>query len=169
MIKKFTHRFCIPAIIILFLLQACGGPDVKPEVERDTDDVLEEVIVEQPDTVLFWTVDNTNKLKTRVYKDSVKITNPESVINGINSIYPSVELKFVKKSGDTIYAHIDSAESLTSDMGSFGASEYISTVVLNLTTLDSVNFVNLDFQEGSHASPGVFSKNRYGRFKEKEE
>lgn len=169
MIKKFTHHFCIPAIIALVLLQACGGPDVKPETKNEKDDVLEEVIIEQPDTVLFWTVDNTNKLKKRVYADSVKITSPESVINGINSIYPSIELEFVKKSGDTVYAHIDKAETLTSDMGSYGASEYISTVVLNLTTLDSIHFVNLDFREGSHATPGVFPKSDYENYKEKEQ
>lgn len=155
------------AALIAFLTQACSGPDKAPEVKEEG--VLEEVVIEQPDTVLFWTVDITNKAKARVYKDSVEIDNPESVINGINSIYPTVGLKFIKKSGDTIYAHIDSAKVFTSDMGSFGANEYISTVVLNLTTLDSVNYVNLDFQPGSHATPGVYSKNNYSNFKEKEQ
>lgn len=165
--KKFTHHLIVLPAILLVLLQACSGPDRTPEAKDAEPE--EEVIIEQPDTVLFWTVDNANKIKARVYKDSVEISNPESVINGINSIYPSVQLKFVRRSGDTIYAHIDSAKALTSDMGSFGASEYISTVVLNLTTLDSVNFVNLDFPEGSHAAPGVFSKRNYESFKEKEQ
>ncbi|MBX2922010.1 MAG: hypothetical protein KF746_07450 [Chitinophagaceae bacterium] len=169
MIKTFTRRFFLPSVIALFLLQACGGPDEDPKTKSEKENALEEEIVEQPDTVLFWTVDNTNKLKKRVYADSVKITSPESVINGINSIYPSIELEFVKKSGDTVYAHIDKAETLTSDMGSYGASEYISTVVLNLTTLDSIHFVNLDFREGSHATPGVFPKSDYENYKEKEQ
>jgi len=53
-------------------------------------------------------------------------------------------------------------------MGSSGASEYLSTVVVNLTTLKNVNYVNLDFPEGSHASPGVFSKNAFEKYKEKD-
>lgn len=165
--NKTSTQLFIAFIATAFLFfQACSSPDKAPVVKETSPE--EEVIVEQPDTVLFWTVDNTNKFKTRVYKDTVEITEPESVINGINSLYPAVDLKFVKKSGDTIYARIDSAAALSSDMGSFGAQEYISAVVLNLTTLDRVNYVNLDFQEGSHAAPGVFSKKSYEAFKEKE-
>lgn len=164
--KKSTQYFIALMAIAFVFLQACSGPDRKPDVKEGP--VEEEVIVEQPDTVLFWTVDNTNKLKTRVYKDTVAVSDPESVINGINTLYPAMELKFVKKSGDTIYARVDSSAALSSEVGSFGAQEYISAVVLNLTTLDSVNYVNLNFQEGSHAAPGVFSKKSYEAFKEKE-
>ena len=54
-------------------------------------------------------------------------------------------------------------------MGSFGTSEYITTVVINLSMLPGINYVNLDFPEGSHATPGVFAKTSYARYKEKEE
>ncbi len=73
--KKFTRYFTALPVITLFLFQACSVLDKAPEV-KDVEPE-EEVIVEQPDTVLFWTVDNANKIKARVYKDSVEISNPK--------------------------------------------------------------------------------------------
>ena len=163
----------LPFVFILFIVFiSCSAPD-KPADRDNTSDSTAisepEVVMEQPDTVLFWTVDIEQKAKTRVYKDTVTITEPQSIINGINSIYPSVRLEFVKLSGDTVYAHIDSSSTFANVMGSFGTSEYISTVVLNLTMLPGINYVNLDFPEGSHAAPGVFAKTSYAGYKEKEE
>lgn len=160
----------LPFVFIVFI--SCSGPDKPADTDNtaDSTDISEpEIVIEQPDTVLFWTVDIEQKAKTRVYKDTVTITEPQSIVNGINSIYPSIRLEFLKLSGDTVYAHIDSSFTFANDMGSFGASEYISTVVLNLTMLPGVNYVNLDFPEGSHATPGVFAKTSYAGYKEKED
>jgi len=160
----------LPFLLIVFI--SCSGPDKPADTGNTSDstDILEpETVMEQPDTVLFWTVDIEQKVKTRVYKDTMTITEPQSIINGINSIYPSIRLEFLKVSGDTVYAHIDSSSTFANDMGSFGTFEYISTVVLNLTMLPGINYVNFDFREGSHATPGVFAKTSYDAYKEKEE
>lgn len=157
-------------MLIVFI--SCSGPDKPADTGNTTDstNVAEpETVMEQPDTVLFWTIDIEQKLKTRVYKDSITITEPQSIVNGINSIYPSIRLEFLRVSGDTVYAHIDSSFTFANDMGSFGASEYISTVVINLTMLPGINYANLDFPEGSHATPGVFSKTSYAAYREKED
>lgn len=154
---------------VLFAFASCTSPD-KPAQATDSTSLTEpETIMEQPDTVLFWTVDIEQKQKYRVYKDTAGITDPESIINGINTLYPSIRLEFVKLSGDTVYAHIDSAFTFANDLGSFGASEYIASVVINLTTLPNINYVNLDFPVGSHATPGVFAKNDFDQFIVKEE
>ncbi len=160
----------MPFVLIVFI--SCSGPDKPANTGNTTDstNVAEpETVMEQPDTVLFWTIDIEQKLKTRVYKDSITITEPQSIVNGINSIYPSIRLEFLRVSGDTVYAHIDSSFTFANDMGSFGASEYISTVVINLTMLPGINYANLDFPEGSHATPGVFSKTSYAAYREKED
>lgn len=165
-------NFVLPALMLLFLsitILSCNSGDKKVQPSDSDSLTIEETVVEQPDTVLFWTIDDYNKIKTQVYKDTVEITEPQSVVNGINSIYKDIPLVFVKQSNDTVYAKIDSAFTLTNDMGSSGAAEYLSTVVVNLTTLNNVNFVNLDFPRGSHASPGVFRKKNYENFKIKEQ
>ncbi|MCC6286856.1 MAG: hypothetical protein IT249_03135 [Chitinophagaceae bacterium] len=167
-----NRNFLPPALAIAFIaltLFACNSSTDKKAQPATADSTLETTIVEQPDTVLFWTIDDYKKIKTQVYKDTIDITEPQSVINGINSIYPDIHLLFVKKSNDTVYAKIDSSFAFTNDMGTSGAAEYLSTVVVNLTTLKDVNFVNLDFPRGNHASPGVFNKKSYENFKIKEQ
>ncbi|HRN58454.1 MAG TPA: hypothetical protein PLL71_18465 [Agriterribacter sp.] len=157
----------LPFVLVAFV--ACSAPDQPANITDSTNIAEPETIMEQPDTVLFWTINIEKKEKTRVYQDTVAITDPQSIINGINGIYPSVHLEFVKLSGDTVYAHIDSSFTFANDIGSFGATEYIAGVVLNLTMLPGVSYVNLDFPEGSHAAPGVFAKSSYAAFKEKDD
>lgn len=163
----------LPVLMVMFMsiiIYSCNSNNDKKVQPSGSDSLaVEETVTEQPDTVLFWTVDDYNKVKTQVYKDTVEITEPQSVVNGINSIYNDIPLSFIKQSNDTVYAKIDSAFVFADDMGTSGAAEYLSTVVINLTTLQNVNFVNLDFQRGSHASPGVFSKKTYQNFRIKEQ
>lgn len=164
--KSFTLLLILVCTACLSIL-SCSGPDKAPEASVSDLDSFDVVII-QPDTVLFWTVNLEKRIKERVFKDTISITEPESVINGIRSIYPDIDLQFRKVSGDTMYVHIDSASVFTDDMGTYGASEYIATVVLNLTSLANINYVNLDFKEGSHAAPGVFAKERFSRYKVEE-
>ena len=169
MSKKFYISLTAIAAFAAIIMFACTGPDKPADAAAADSTAAEQTIIDQPDTVLFWTVDDYNKTKSQVYKDTVEVTDPKSVVNGINSIYPDIHLEYIKQSNDTVYATIDSAFSFTNDMGSSGASEYLSTVVVNLTTLKNVNYVNLDFPEGSHASPGVFAKSAFEKYKEKDE
>ncbi len=164
--KSFSLPVILACIVCLSVL-SCSGPDKGPEASVSDLDSFE-TVTEQPDTVLFWTVNSEKRIKERVFKDTITITEPRSVINGIHSIYPAIDLQFQKISGDTIYVHIDSASAFTDDMGTYGASEYIATVVLNLTSLPNINYVNLDFKEGSHATPGTFPKERFSRYKVEE-
>lgn len=163
--KKDLYLPLILLATIALSIVSCSAPDKVPEA--DNLDSFE-TVTEQPDTVLFWTVNSEKRLKERVFKDTIIITEPQSVVNGIRSIYPNVDLQFKKVSGDTIFVHIDSASVLTDDMGTYGANEYIATVVLNLSSLPNVNYVDMDFKEGSHASPGTFAKERYRNYTVKE-
>lgn len=149
-------------IAMMIWITACAGPDkpVSPATEEDS----VETVLEQPDTVLFWVVDDYKKVKTQVYKDTTQITEPQSVVNGINSIFPDIPLQFERLSNDTVYASIDSSFKFSDDMGSSGALQYLSTVVVNLTTLKNVNYVKLQFPEGSHAAPGVYSRKAFDKY-----
>jgi hypothetical protein len=166
--KKIYTQPLLFVVSFAMLLAACTSGDKRADANAGDSTTIEQTIVEQPDTVLFWTIDDYNKTKAAVYKDTVEITEPASVVNGINSIYPNIHLKFDRLSNDTVYAKIDSSFAFSNDMGTAGAAEYLSTVVLNLTTLKNINFVNLDFPQGSHASPGVFAKTSYASYKIKD-
>ena len=101
MSKKFYISLTVIAAFLTIIMLACSGPD-KPADTADS--TAEQTIIDQPDTVLFWTVDDYNKTKSQVYKDTIEVTDPKSVVNGINSIYPDIHLEYIKQSNDTVYA-----------------------------------------------------------------
>lgn len=156
MMKRLQPAFFVALFCTLFWMSACNGSDnsAPPPVKIDS----VETVFEQPDTVLFWVVDEYKKTMTQVYKDTTAITDPQSVINGINSLFKEIPLKFDRLSNDTVYASIDSTSKFSDDMGSSGAMQYLATVVSNLTTLKNVEYVRLRFRPGSHATPGVYSR-----------
>lgn len=43
-------------------------------------------------------------------------------------------------------------------MGTTGAQAYLAELTYSMTEVPTVKYVNFDFQEGDHASPGVYQK-----------
>lgn len=76
-----------------------------------------------------------------------------------------VLLEKVKISGDTIYTAIKDSEYLGNQMGSTGAEIYVADVVLNLTELPGIKYVNIQMKEGSHVQPGTWSKISFEKYK----
>ncbi len=88
----------------------------------------------------------------------------DSIIKGLNYRFRDVPIKKIKLGNDTLYAKISDSKYLTAQMGSTGAAAYIAEVVVNITSVNGINFVNLDFKQGDHASPGVYAKSDYQNF-----
>lgn len=86
---------------------------------------------------------------------------PAAVIDFINQDDSSIHIELVKISQDTIYLKIPDAAHLTQQMGSTGPTIYLAGVVYNLTEVPGINEVCFDFEEGDHASPGVFNRNSF--------
>jgi hypothetical protein len=51
-------------------------------------------------------------------------------------------------------------------MGTGGATFYLAETVINLTSVNNVRFVKIDFEEGSHASPDIWSKEDFSDYEE---
>lgn len=152
----------------------CGGRDQSEETDnadsvvyvRDTADAN----VDLPETSKV-----INKLIYIINYDDKTISRNlnagnnqviDSVINNLNAKYPKIILEKLKHSRDTLYTVIKNSEVLGEQMGTTGASEYIATTVLNLTSLPGIRFVKIDMDEHSHVSPGVFSRKQFNEFKE---
>ncbi|MBU0982137.1 hypothetical protein KKC94_05605 [Patescibacteria group bacterium] len=73
-----------------------------------------------------------------------------------NGILP--QLAFIKTEGNTIFVRVINANTLTEMMGSAGASQYMKVATYTLTEIESIDFVDYEFEEGSHASPGRYSR-----------
>lgn len=95
----------------------------------------------------------------KVNKDTLTY---EKLIDLINSDYNNrVGIDFSRIADDTIFVVIKNPDYLTQQMGSSGADAFMITTTFILTELPGIEHVNLDFQEGDHASPGTYSRKYY--------
>lgn len=82
-----------------------------------------------------------------------------AIIHLLNQKYDGlIQLDFLKQSHDTVFVAIPDAQNLTQSMGTTGAFGYLSEVTYSLTEVPGVAAVNLQFEEGDHASPGVYTR-----------
>lgn len=112
-----------------------------------------------------WEVDYEAKTKRRNPELTRDSLSADSIISWLNSTHPNVQLHKTGMKKDTIILEIPDSEYLTQRMGSTGPEEYRSKVVINLTSVPGINFVQLNFEEGDHASPGVWSRKEFSDIK----
>ena len=142
--------------LTLFLLTACNNKADQPVTDEDS---AEATARYSWDATLN---DSTGRLEMK----KVEISGPDSfsipaVITFINSLYPNVQLVWIKTSGDTVYLKIPEATYLTQQMGSTGPTMYFANAVYNLTEIPGIKYVTVDFEEGDHAPPGTFNRDSF--------
>ncbi|HEX7844409.1 MAG TPA: hypothetical protein VF476_01340 [Chitinophagaceae bacterium] len=145
---------------------ACNN---KASTEATAEDTLVDETELLPEERLSWmTVYDTTRNMVVLLKqrevDSNNLT-PQSVISDINATWENIKLEFRKVSNDTLYVAIPHSDYLTQQMGSSGSSEYLASATFNLTEIKGVRFVNYDFHEGDHLSPGTFSRDSFKEFR----
>ena len=113
------------------------------------------------DTHYFWSAEwdpkkgMLMKRTTPINADSLTTTN---IINKLNELYPEIRLHFIRVSNDSLFVNINKSTYLTQHIGSSGAEAYIAEVTYNLTELEGINFVDIRFKEGDHATPGTYTR-----------
>lgn len=118
-----------------------------------------------PDTLLVYDVDPENKSLQKHTEVPDSAFTAARVVNGLNDKYPTVQIRLLRQSNDTIYVFVPESEYLSQRMGSAGAANWYADAVWNLGSLPGVRYVNIALEEGSHAAPGVFSIGDYPDFK----
>ena len=97
-----------------------------------------------------------------INSDSLNFKSIIVFLNGKNSKpTDNNHLVFKKISNDTLYLKINNTNSHTQKMGTTGAMLYLAKVIYNLTELNNIKYVNMDFEAGDHASPGKFSRESF--------
>lgn len=161
------------SFLLLTLLFACSNDanetsDADSTRLRDIPIDASEADIEEltPADYYVWKVNADDK----TIHQNPKLTQPtlgvDTLIAGLNEMYPKVKLEKVKQSNDTLYTQIREANVLTEQMGSAGSAQYLAQAVLNLTSAKGVNFVKIDFEMGSHAMPDVWSKDSFKEYKQ---
>lgn len=112
-----------------------------------------------------WRVDSEEKTIRKNPKLEEASLGVDTLLIGLNEMYPKVKLEKIKHSNDTLYTQIKEADVLTEQMGSAGSEAYLAHAVLNLTAAKGVKFVRIDFEMGSHAMPDVWSKESFKHYK----
>ena len=128
---------------------SCNNKADQPGADDDTATAAE--------LVYSWQAvlnDSTGRLEMK----KSEAAGPDSLSPALNT---NVRLELVKTSGDTVYVKIPEAMYLTQQMGSSGPTMYFSEAVYNLTEIPGIKYVNFDFEEGDHASPGTLNRDSF--------
>ena len=164
----------ILVLVLPVLLWACDNKADTTAANDSTD----KTIVEEQDTTeselpptdrrsfYIWMADTETKTKKQNPVVHPSFYNVDTLITGLNEMFPQIRLEKSRISHDTLYTKIADATYLTEQMGSAGSEQYSAQAVLNLTAVQGINFVRIDFAEGSHASPDVWGKSNFGDYKE---
>ena len=71
----------------------------------------------------------------------------------------SIKLKDIRQ--DTITINIVNGLYLSEQMGTTGAYCFLGETVFTLTELDSIGYVQIEMEVGSHAGPGVYTRDDF--------
>lgn len=135
----------------LLLVAACKCNNSKPTAE--------DTILVIPDTLLVYEINAETKTIKKFTEVPDSAFTAQRVINGLNDKYRDVQLQLMKQSNDTLFVSVPNNEFLGERMGSTGAGAWFQDVIINLTSVPGINFLNIDMERRSHAMPGTFTKN----------
>lgn len=164
-------------VLISIFIISCGNnktvPIPAPKVDtqqiksRDTTSTvpLPEATQFTNTSLYVWQLDFDHKTKKINPNFKKQLLNVDTIIKGLNELYPNIKIEKVKIGHDTLYTEINNSQYLTEQLGSSGAEFYLAEAVTNLTSVKGVKYVNIHFNEGSHASPGVWSLHDFSDYK----
>jgi len=156
--------------IAVALIVSCNQSKTDQEVEQADSPVVnvqENTTTIRIEAMLPWTVDANEGTKTRNKETEGKELAADSIISAINQNYPNVLLEKIKQSSDTIYLEVKESTFLTQQMGSSGPAQWLAEVVINLTSVRGIKFVDIQLEQGDHAGPGTWRIEDFKSIKEK--
>ena len=139
-------------LLFIFLI-ACNNSTDAPAIVDDSTTVAKESFTWQ-----ITTNDTNGKMMFKKMLTPRNSIDAATVLEPVMAMYPEIKPEYIGVSNDTAYLKIADANFLTRQMGSNGALEYLATLVYNITEIPHVSYVNLSFEPGDHAQPGVFSR-----------
>jgi hypothetical protein len=115
-----------------------------------------------PNTSFYWyieydTILNYEYLIRGIFIDSIS-QDPLKLIEVLNFREPKCKIEYIGIENDTLHIRILNDEILGEQMGSTGAYCYLGETVFTLTESDLVDYVRIDMNYGSHASPGIYQR-----------
>lgn len=150
------------SISVMLIFLSCNNSANEEIAEEDTIEIAPEVYL--------WTAEMTEGRLTMTKDRPAGLDSlaPGPIVEFLNQTNPNIKLEYVRTSGDTVFVKIPDATYLTQQMGSTGPTFYLAGVTYNLTEVPGMHYVYLDFEEGDHAGPGVWSRQDFERLRNEE-
>lgn len=142
-------------LLISLLCFSCNENREKKKNDKSESDLLTN---EKELTPLLWEYDAMKD--TMIMHDTPENLTLDVVLDELNNRYSGLRLDLVKTSNDTVFIKIDDTAYLA-QWGSTGNYGFLAEVVYSLTEMPDFKFVNLDFEEMEHASPGLYERNDF--------
>jgi hypothetical protein len=88
----------------------------------------------------------------------------DEITDALNAVFRAdsvsqFKVTFVRN--HTAFVRVLEANRLTQGLGSVGAKEYLAQVTFSLTSVAGIEYVSFEFEEGDHAAPGTYSRERF--------
>lgn len=151
-------------IIRHFQMKACinKGGIWNTELNRCemADSVSSALLTDYYWSAAFDSIRNREYLKKGRLLDSITPT-VSFLIETLNKRPVECSIEYIGQRNDTLDIRIINDEFLTERMGSTGAFCILGETVYTLTENDSVNYVHMDMNEGSHAGPGTYQRSNF--------
>lgn len=124
-----------------------------------------------PLTDFYWStaydsIHNMEYLQKGKLMDSIHAT-VDGLIEILNRRPYECSIAYIGQRNDTLAIRILNDEFLTERMGSTGAFCFLGETVYTLTGIDSVNYVRMEMNEGSHAGPGTYHRSHFKALEKK--
>ena len=116
--------------------------------------------------IAYDSLNNREYLEKGRMLDSITPT-VENLIEILNKRRPECKIEYVDLRKDTLHVRILKDEILTEQMGSTGAFCFLGETVYTLTENDSIRYVMIDMEEGSHARPGIYVRDGFKELEKK--
>lgn len=147
-------------LILVFLIStisfSCFEESSNKAIEIK-DSTVGSVQSEQEGSIQLWEYDaNADSMIQHQIPHDITV---ERVVKEFNSRYADmIQMNLLRVHQDTVFLQINDASYLTQRMGTTGAFAFMAELVYSLTEVPSIHWVDLDFEEGDHASPGVYRR-----------
>ncbi|CAN5557135.1 hypothetical protein BH11BAC3_BH11BAC3_42630 [soil metagenome] len=157
----------------LVILFSCNTNNSDSATSEDDTTYLTPEVIEPTNEIpavvnkMIWSSGYDSVQKKVILKQLRQVSqdtlSADKIISDINSSWVDVKLQLLKSSHDTLYVFIPESTTLTQNMGSSGAYNYIASVTYSLTELKGIKYVNYAFTEGDHLAPGTMKRSDFNK------
>ncbi|MBC7654604.1 MAG: hypothetical protein H7098_09055 [Oligoflexus sp.] len=158
-IKYFLNLF-----LLTITISACNRDSKQVENDEDSSKVMQYSLKDKPAQLadVPWAAElDSNSQKISMQKSDM-VKNEDLDINNIaeaiNRKYPEIHIASQNQSNDTVFVNIPDATYLTQQSGNMGSEIFMAETTYSFTEILGVKFVNFNFKEGDHATPGTFKR-----------